>query len=171
MREHSKIQNQNRNHESPSDTLPLWGKDYPFHSTHCDGRGSLTFSQSDGFFCRASDIKGQTKQLERFYREQLTSAMSDWLPMWSSKLQVNVNFTGIKKMHTKWGSCNTRDKRIWLALELAKYPKPCAEMVFVHELVHLLERHHTPRFYGLMTQHYPEWRRWDDVLKRRHSDY
>jgi hypothetical protein len=51
-------------------------------------------------------------------------------------------------------------------LELAKKPVQCLEYIVVHELVHLLERHHTDRFRGLMDQHMPQWRRAREELRR-----
>ena len=65
---------------------------------------------------------------------------------------------GIKKMKTKWGSCNVAARRIWLNLELAKKPVQCLEYIVVHELVHLLERNHCERFTSLMDRHLPDWR-------------
>ncbi|OIO00354.1 MAG: hypothetical protein AUJ49_09940 [Desulfovibrionaceae bacterium CG1_02_65_16] len=62
---------------------------------------------------------------------------------------------GIKKMRTKWGSCSATAGRIWFNLELAKRPVQCLEYVLVHELVHLLERHHNERFIALMDQSMP----------------
>jgi predicted metal-dependent hydrolase len=65
---------------------------------------------------------------------------------------------GVKKMKTKWGSCNIKAARIWLNLELAKKPESCLEYIVVHELVHLLERNHTERFTALMDGFMPDWR-------------
>jgi len=65
---------------------------------------------------------------------------------------------GMKKMKTKWGSCNPTAKRIWLNLELAKKPAHCLEYIVAHELVHLLERHHNDRFTDLIDKHLPQWR-------------
>jgi hypothetical protein len=56
----------------------------------------------------------------------------------------------IKKMKTRWGSCNPDAGRIWLNLELAKKPVTCLEYILVHEMVHFIERHHTERFRELM---------------------
>ena len=67
-------------------------------------------------------------------------------------------------MKTKWGSCNIQAKRIWLNLELAKKPFECVEYILVHELVHLLERHHNQRFRSLMDKHMPNWRERRDLL-------
>lgn len=72
----------------------------------------------------------------------------------------------IRKMKTRWGSCNTEARRIWLNLELVKKPPLCLEYVLVHELVHLLERHHNDRFCKLMDGLIPKWRLHHEELKR-----
>ncbi len=78
--------------------------------------------------------------------------------MWQEKLRVEANAVVIKKMKTKWGSCNSADKRIWLNLELAKKPPECLEFILVRELTHLLKCHHNVRFRSLMDECLPDWR-------------
>ena len=100
--------------------------------------------------------------------------MQKLLPYWEEKIGVQCNDWGIKKMKTKWGSCNTSQKRIWLNLELAKKPPECFEYILVHELVHLLERHHNERFKEHMDRFMPNWRERRDLLKRlplAHQDW
>lgn len=96
--------------------------------------------------------------LLRWYREQLKSLIPPLLDKWQPLIGVEVASWGIKKMKTKWGSCSTDARRIWLNLELAKKPAQCLEYIVVHELVHLLERHHNDRFTVLMDAHLPTWR-------------
>lgn len=71
---------------------------------------------------------------------------------------VTANSYRYRRMTTRWGTCNTQDRRIWLSVELAKKPLPAIEYVLVHELVHLLERSHNHRFKALMTQYLPKWK-------------
>ena len=71
---------------------------------------------------------------------------------------------GIKKMKTKWGSCNVDSERVWFNLELAKKPPQCLEYMVVHELVHLLERHHNDRFTALMEGAMPQWMQFRKLL-------
>jgi hypothetical protein len=59
---------------------------------------------------------------------------------------------------TKWGAWNVEARRIWLNLELAKKPVQCLEYIIVHEMAHLLERHHNDRFTKLMDSFLPQWR-------------
>jgi predicted metal-dependent hydrolase len=79
--------------------------------------------------------------LLRWYREQLKVQTPPLLEKWQPIIGVQAAASGIKKMKTKWGSCNTNTQRIWLNLELTKKPVQCLEYIVVHGLVHLLERY------------------------------
>ena len=104
--------------------------------------------------------------LNEWYRSQLKARIPDLLDHWQSATNKQVADWGIKKMKTKWGSCSISQRRIWLNLELAKKPIECLEYVLVHELVHLLERHHNDRFKAHMDKYLPQWQRCRDILKR-----
>lgn len=95
--------------------------------------------------------------LQRWYREQLRGLIPPLLAKWEPLLDVHVADWGIKRMKTKWGTCNIEARRIWLNLELAKKPVQCLEYIVVHEMMHLLERHHSDRFVALMDRHLPQW--------------
>jgi predicted metal-dependent hydrolase len=91
--------------------------------------------------------------------------MPKLLQKWQDIIGIEVNAWGIKKMKTKWGSCNIAKKTIWLNLELAKKPPECLEYILVHELVHLLERHHNDRFRDYMDRYMPHWQLHRESLK------
>ncbi len=103
--------------------------------------------------------------LAQWYRRQLKDRIAPLLSKWQALLGVQAHAWGVKKMKTKWGSCNPKARRIWLNLELAKKPEVCLEYIVVHELLHLLERHHNDRFTRLMDQHLPSWRVCRETLK------
>ncbi|WP_205747628.1 SprT family zinc-dependent metalloprotease [Desulforhopalus sp. IMCC35007] len=112
--------------------------------------------------------------LNDWYRVQLKKRIPSLLDKWQSKIGVEASSWGVKRMKTRWGSCNIGSKRIWLNLELAKKPPECLEYVLVHELVHLLERHHNDRFRGFRDRFMPTWRVARGVLKREplaHEDW
>jgi len=88
------------------------------------------------------------------------------LEKWQTILGVQVADWGIKKMKTKWGSCNPAARRVWLNLELAKKSPQCLEYILVHEMVHLLERHHNDHFTELMNKFMPQWRLYREELNR-----
>ncbi len=92
--------------------------------------------------------------------------MPPLLTKWEQKVGVAVEEVRIRKMKTRWGSCNREARRIWLNLELAKKPVSCLEYIMVHEMVHLRERAHNERFRALMDQLLPQWRLHRDVLNQ-----
>jgi predicted metal-dependent hydrolase len=96
--------------------------------------------------------------LHQWYRQQLKARVPALLEKWQPLLGVQAAGWGIKKMKTKWGTCNIEARRIWLNLELAKKPVRCLEYILVHELTHLIERKHNDRFVSLMNKHLPQWR-------------
>ncbi|MBK5944757.1 M48 family metallopeptidase [Halorhodospira halophila] len=100
----------------------------------------------------------------RWYRRQLRAEVGPLVEQWAPRLGIEPPTWGIRKMKTKWGSCNTDAGRIWVNLELAKKPRACVEYILVHELVHLLERRHTDRFRELMDTFMPDWRLRRDEL-------
>ncbi|GAA3831751.1 M48 family metallopeptidase [Streptomyces phyllanthi] len=102
--------------------------------------------------------------LDQWYREQLRQAVHALIERWEPKLGVSVPWWGIRRMKTKWGSCNRETRRLWFNSELAKKHPECLEYVVVHEMVHYLERGHGPRFSGLMDGFLPDWRSRRDAL-------
>lgn len=101
-----------------------------------------------------------------WYRKLLKEQARDLIHKWESLIDVKVIDWGVKRMKTKWGSCNIEQKRIWLNLELAKKPVNCLEYIIVHEMIHFLERHHNERFRDLMEKHLPQWRLLRDELNQ-----
>ena len=102
--------------------------------------------------------------LQRWYREQLRLLLQPLIDKWEKRLGVTLAEWGIKRMKTKWGSCNPKARRIWLNSELAKKPPECLEYILVHELVHLQAHKHDEQFVRLMDRHLPRWRHAKKVL-------
>jgi predicted metal-dependent hydrolase len=113
-----------------------------------------------------TSLDRRDEALQRWYRAQLKALIPPLLEKWQPVLGVHADDWGIKKMKTKWGSCNVTARRIWFNLELAKKPVRCLEYVAVHELVHLLERKHNDRFTALMDKFLPTWRECRAELNR-----
>ena len=111
------------------------------------------------------DMPTRRSALFAFYHRQLQQRLTPMLADWCAQMQVEISHCSIKPMKTRWGSCNIQRRRINLSLELAQKPAGCLEMVLVHELVHLFERGHNARFYGLMDHYLPDWREQAALLK------
>lgn len=110
--------------------------------------------------------ENRKKALFEYYRQQLNIHMAPLVSKWEHLIGVEANEVRIKNMRTKWGTCNIRDKRIWLNLQLAKKSVKCVEYVVVHELIHLLEPRHNARFYAYMDKFLPDWKTRKQELNR-----
>lgn len=95
--------------------------------------------------------------LQAWYRHSLREAVAALLPTWEKALGVRVNRVFVQTMRTRWGSCNPVKGNIRLNTELGKKPPSCLEYVLVHEMLHLLEPRHSPRFRALLDRHLPGW--------------
>lgn len=110
-------------------------------------------------YLRANTSTEKRKKLiQEWYREQLYIETEALLKKWEKKMNLSPERLVIRKMKTKWGTCNPKLKRICLNLELAKKPYQCIEYILVHEMVHLLERNHNDKFISYMNHFLPEWR-------------
>ncbi|MEL6494973.1 MAG: SprT family zinc-dependent metalloprotease [Cyanobacteria bacterium J06623_7] len=119
-------------------------------------------------YVRYGSIEEQRERvLTEWYRQQLKAELPSIIAKWEGVIGVKTNDWGVKKMKTRWGTCNTRAKRIWLNLELIKKPTHCLEYVVVHELVHLLERQHNARFWHYVSLFMPEWQQYRAELQQR----
>ena len=107
---------------------------------------------------RGCETSRRRQVLQRWYRERLRELLPPLLAKWEAILGVRAADARIKMMKTKWGACSVDARRIWLNLELAKKPAQCLEYLVMHELAHLIERHHNDQFVSLMDRHMPQWR-------------
>ena len=116
-------------------------------------------------YCRPDADAGRRREiLNTWYREEVKARMPRLVNEWTPKMDVDLADWGVKQMKTKWGSCSTDSRRIWVNAELAKKPPQCLEYIVVHELAHLIERHHNDRFRALLDRHMPTWRHARDEL-------
>lgn len=103
-------------------------------------------------------VERRRSLLDRWHREQLRQAIPDVLAKWEPKVGVTVPKWSIRRMKTKWGSCNRESGHIWFNVELAKKNPESLEYIAIHEMTHLLERGHGDRFTDLMDKFLPDWR-------------
>ena len=178
-KQQAKLKNQER--EAPREFLNreshyFKGKRYLLRIIEQDAAPMVELKHSKiKLFVRPQTSKEKMKYiLDEWYRSQLKTSLPALIEKWEKKMHVRVNEFGIKKMKTKWGTCNRAAKRIWLNLELAKKPAECLEYIVVHEMVHLLERNHNDRFIALMNEFMPKWRFYKEELNRsplRHENW
>ena len=122
----------------------------------------------------SADRDAREAVLDQWYRRQFRDRLPALLEKWEPKVGVRVAEVRIRRMKTRWGTCNRDAYRIWLNLELVKKPTSCLEYIVVHEMVHLIEGSHNERFRSLTDRLMPQWRTYRDQLNRAplaHADW
>ena len=103
--------------------------------------------------------------LNQWYQIRLQVRAEPLMNKWQELIGERVSHWGIKRMKTLWGSCNVHRRRVWLNVNLAKVPDDLLELIIVHELLHLQEHSHGPRFKALMDKWLPDWRERSKAMK------
>jgi predicted metal-dependent hydrolase len=116
--------------------------------------------------CHGTSRQSREAALQDWYRRLLRKRLPELIAKWESAIGVKIAECRIKRMKTRWGSCNVSARRVWLNLELAKKHPSCLEFILVHEMVHLLERHHNDQFREYMDRFMPKWRLHREELNR-----
>lgn len=178
-KQQKKLQEQER--ETPREYLDreshyVWGKRYLLKLIESNQAPAVELKHSQILLQIRPGANEEKKQsiIEEWYREQLRQAIPTLLTKWEPLIGVKAKRFFVRKMKTKWGSCNPNSMSIRLNTDLAKKPPECLEYIVVHELLHLLEPTHNNRFMTLMDQFMPDWQFYRDQLNKlpvRHDDW
>jgi hypothetical protein len=178
-RQQSRLQEQER--ETPREFLNreshlVWGRRLLLRVVEADGAQRVELSPHRlTLRVRPSTPTSKRAQLlDEWYRGQIRAALPPLLARWARLMGVSSPRVFVQRMKTKWGSCNPRAGTIRLNTELARKPPECLEYLVVHELAHLLEPTHNPRFVALMDRFLPAWqspRRTLNRLPVRHENW
>lgn len=109
-------------------------------------------------------MKGDSpvEQRERFVREELRKILVEQLnrliPKWEEITGLYCDSFQTKYMLTRWGTCNSKAKRIWINLQMVEKALDCLEYIILHELVHLKVHNHGRDFTALMDRYMPDWK-------------
>jgi predicted metal-dependent hydrolase len=154
----------------------VWGKRYLLQVIEKDARPEVELTHRKTLLqIRPATAQGKKEAvLDRWYRQQLKEAALALVAKWEPLLGVTVRKFFVQRMKTQWGSCNPASASIRLNTDLAKKPRECLEYVVVHELIHLREPTHNPRFVALMDRFMPKWQFNRQALNRlpvRHESW
>ena len=140
-------------------TVYLWGGSYTLRLEEASrGRSALQRGQEIVLSVHPEDDTSQRESLlNDFYREALSERIAARLPLWEARTGLHPSAWQIKNMKTRWGTCNTATRKIWLNLQLAKQPPVCLDYVIAHELTHLRYPGHGQDFQAFLTRAMPNW--------------
>lgn len=155
------------------ETLYVWGHQYFLQVEHNQKKNSLVLEGNKAILSvrKESTAKQREKFVNEWYRSLLKTEVEKYLPKWEAITGLYCDSWQSKYMTTKWGTCNTSTRKIWLNLQLAKKPIECLEYVILHELAHLKVKNHGPDFVAILDLHMPYWRECKKMLNDSKLDY
>ena len=149
------------------ETVPYLGRNYRLKVVSGDTvsikmkNGYLVATIPEGETNRQKDIKSL---LEDWYQAHAEMRLKEKTERLSKIVGVTPKSVSVKSYKSRWGSCSSNGEltynwRIILA------PHRIVDYVVVHELCHLLEHNHSPRYWKHVEHHVPDWRECRDWLK------
>lgn len=76
---------------------------------------------------------------------------------WSEKMGVSPTGFKVTTARKRYGSCSAKNS-LCFSCFLMNCPEEAVELVVVHELCHIREKNHGPKFYALLERVLPDWR-------------
>ncbi len=107
--------------------------------------------------------------VEWWYRQQAEKLIKKKVAELCPRLRVSCNRIVIKGAKTRWGSCS-RKGNVNFNWKLMMVPEPVLDYVVIHELCHLKEMNHSSKFWQLVGEHCPEWRKHRQWLKNHETE-
>ena len=90
--------------------------------------------------------------------QRLKTLVEPMVEKYSKLMGVKPTLVYYKPLISRWGQCDVKGRVICISAYVLLLPEWCIEHVVVHEMCHLLEPSHSPRFHQLMDQYFPRWR-------------
>lgn len=155
----------NSNQKHSKDTMSVLGVSYKVHS--CTGPKPMCQIDGENIIITFPDSYSCCKKetfIKEWYRSILKSTIPDILKKWQDATGMRCSEWQTKQMRTKWGSCNTETKKIWLSVRLAQKSPWCIELVVLHELAHTVVPNHGPEFKAILNKYMPDWKERNKIL-------
>lgn len=121
---------------------------------------NISFGENKVFFSRSFDVN-------KWYKNQAKNLFMEHLNLQYNKFTKRIPYPELKirKMTSRWGVCNIKTKVITLNLELIKRDTKYLDYVIVHELSHLIHGDHSDRFWALVEDNMPDYKKYRKEMK------
>ena len=140
------------------DKLEYLGKQYTL-KINIGNFEKVEIFQNELVVCIKNDsFVDKQKILNAWYVKKAKEIFYPIVCMYSNLINKDVRAVRIRKMNTRWGSCNHNKSYINLNLEMVKRPIEFIEFVILHEVCHLVYPNHSQKFYDFLSSHMPDWR-------------
>ncbi|MDY7576757.1 SprT family zinc-dependent metalloprotease [Herbaspirillum sp. RTI4] len=153
-------------------TLPFLGAELTLRLRTQPG-AAITHNLASGELVVSLPTDASEQQLKDrvlgWLQQQARETFAARLPIYAEKLGVEYRSFALSSATTQWGSC-TADGKIRLNWRLMHFSLPLIDYVIAHELSHLREMNHSPRFWATVQSIFPEFEDAKRALRDRGPD-
>lgn len=110
-----------------------------------------------------ADRRKQKQDMQEWYKEQTGRIIAERLPPLAAKVGLKYNRVLIRSQSSRWASCSKRGNLNFNML-LAAAPLEVIDYVIIHELMHLAVLNHSPRFWQLVKEADPAYKKHKEWL-------
>ena len=126
-------------------------KDVSYVRAEMDESGIICYYQSAEVLADNDIQTWITKTLEAFARKRVKERLIPRLLNMAAERSLNLNNVKVSSAKGRWGSCSSKGN-INLSLYLVLLPRHLQDYVLQHELTHLVEMNHSPRFWARLDE-------------------
>jgi predicted metal-dependent hydrolase len=138
-------------------TIYFLGSKYRFHIVK-DRQDSVVVSDTMKVVTfHVADRRSYKQEMQEWYEEQTGRIVAERLPALACRLNLKYNKVSIKSQRSRWASCSKKGN-LNFNLLLAAAPPGVIDYVIIHELMHLVELDHSPRFWQLVKEADPDYK-------------
>lgn len=108
-----------------------------------------------------------SKELTKLVDQKVKQIFNDKIEYWYNIFEEDIPKPNLKirKMTSRWGVCNTKNKNVTLNYYLYKYDIECLDYVIIHELSHFIHPNHSKNFWLLVSKYCKDYKRMRNKLK------
>ena len=132
------------------------GEQYPLRFVRREGVYPLKLE--DGAFLSFDGLAAEEirHNFEVWYRLRLREIIQREFPAWCKRIGAAPRRVSLKNAKTLWGSCSSSGG-VTFNIRLALVPPQLAEYVMIHELCHMSEMNHSPKFWEHVAKYCPDY--------------
>lgn len=122
-------------------------------------------------YVKGLKIKPRAEVIKEFIenKEKARELINERLKFFNKFYDFNFKKISVKKQNSRWGSCS-RKGNLNFNYKILFLPKNIADYIIVHELCHLKEFNHSPRFWALVAKTIPDYKKIRLSLKKEFND-
>lgn len=153
-------------------TLPYLGNDITLRILSAQSAGIAFCTESRALTINLPPDAAEQQLKDRvqgWLQQEAKRVFAERLPVYAEKLGVTFRSFALSSATTQWGSCTVEGK-IRLNWRLIHFALPMIDYVIAHELAHLREMNHSPRFWATVQSIFPEFEAAKRALRERGPD-